>query len=66
MIIRQQQENIYKNMFKGKAIIIFGPRQCGKSTLVEHLLNNQDKAWLYFNGDDADVKVYFIIQHRLS
>ena len=56
MIIRQQQENIYKNMFKGKAIIIFGPRQCGKSTLVEHLLNNQDKEWLYFNGDEADVR----------
>jgi uncharacterized protein len=34
--------------------LLFGPRQCGKSTLIEELL--KDKEHLYLNGDDADVR----------
>lgn len=43
-------------MFKGKAILIFGPRQCGKSTLVESLLQARGEPWLFLNGDEADVR----------
>jgi len=56
MIKRHLQQTIHDRMFKGKAIILFGSRQCGKSTLVETLLENQDKRWLYLNGDEADVR----------
>ncbi|MCW3123876.1 MAG: ATPase, partial [Flavipsychrobacter sp.] len=56
MIVRTLQEAIIKRMFKGKAILIFGSRQCGKSTLVETLLENQEQKWLYLNGDEADVR----------
>jgi len=45
---------IQKQLFKGKAILIFGARQCGKSTLVEGLLKDTDH--LYLNGDEADVR----------
>ncbi|WP_199539404.1 ATP-binding protein [Dyadobacter luteus] len=41
-------------MFKGKAILLFGPRQSGKSTLVESVLAG--KEFMYLNGDDSDVR----------
>ncbi|PSR57396.1 ATPase [Adhaeribacter arboris] len=54
MIKRTLQSTIEQRLFKGKAILIFGPRQAGKSTLVETIL--QDKDHLYLNGDDSDVR----------
>lgn len=42
-----------RRLFKGKAIILFGPRQCGKSTLIAELIKEQEH--LYLNGDDGDV-----------
>lgn len=54
MIKRNIQQAIENRLFKGKAILIFGPRQSGKSTLVESIL--LDKDHLYLNGDDADVR----------
>lgn len=56
MIKRTFQASIQKRLFKGKAVLLFGPRQAGKSTLVEALLEAQDEEWLYLNGDDADVR----------
>lgn len=54
-MLKRVLEAIIENRFvKGKAILIFGPRQSGKSTLVETLL--EGKEHLYLNGDDADVK----------
>ncbi|EHQ26651.1 ATP-binding protein [Mucilaginibacter paludis] len=54
MIKRSLQTAIERRLFKGKALLIFGPRQVGKSTLIEAILNNKDH--LYLNGDDADVR----------
>jgi len=54
MIVRTLQAEVEKRLFKGKAILLFGPRQSGKSTLVETLLGDKDH--LYLNGDDADVR----------
>jgi len=56
MIKRILQTVILQRIFKGKVVIIFGPRQSGKSTLTEALLNAQDKEWLYMNGDESDVR----------
>ncbi|MES2331983.1 MAG: ATP-binding protein [Bacteroidota bacterium] len=56
MIHRSLQSIIEARFFKGKAILLFGPRQCGKSTLIELLLKAQPKSWLYLNGDEADVR----------
>jgi uncharacterized protein len=54
MIKRILQIDIGERLFKNKAILLFGPRQCGKSTLIESLL--AEKEYLYLNGDDADVR----------
>lgn len=54
MIERELKKRIEKRLFKGKAILIFGPRQVGKSTLVEEIL--KEREYLYLNGDEADVR----------
>jgi hypothetical protein len=54
MIKRILLNDIQRRLFQGKAIILFGPRQCGKSTLIEDML--KDKEHLYLNGDDADIR----------
>lgn len=54
MIERTIKDGIKKDLFKGKAILLFGPRQSGKSTLMQEILKDQDH--LYLNGDDADVR----------
>jgi predicted AAA+ superfamily ATPase len=56
MIQRLVQEDIEKRLFKGKAILIFGPRQSGKSTMVNQLLKDLGQNFLYLNGDEADVR----------
>jgi predicted AAA+ superfamily ATPase len=54
MIFRYIQPLIEARLFKGKAILVFGPRQSGKSTLIEAIL--QGREYFYLNGDDADVR----------
>ena len=56
MIFRQLQQEIKKRLFQGKAILLLGPRQSGKSTLIESLLKETGQEWLYLNGDEADVR----------
>ena len=56
MIQRLIEKTIESRLFKGKAILLFGPRQTGKSTLVNHLLERFGKSWLYLNGDESDVR----------
>ncbi|KQN33890.1 ATPase [Pedobacter sp. Leaf41] len=56
MIIRKQLDYALARLFKGKAFIVFGPRQTGKTTFVEQLLAKVNKKTLYLNGDDADVR----------
>ncbi|WP_410222279.1 ATP-binding protein [Pedobacter sp.] len=56
MITRKQLDYALARLFKGKAFIVFGPRQAGKTTFVEQLLEKVNKKTLYLNGDDADVR----------
>ena len=54
MIHRTLKDSIKKDLFKGKALLLFGPRQSVKSTLIQEIL--KDTEYLYLNGDDADVR----------
>ena len=54
MIDRQLFNNIKNKIGKGKAIILTGPRQVGKTTLIKQLLD--DKAFLFLDGDDPTVR----------
>lgn len=54
MIKRLLYSTIKSRLFKGKALLLFGPRQTGKSILIENVLEGENH--LYLNGDDADVR----------
>lgn len=54
MIYRLLNERIEDRFFNGKAIILLGPRQVGKTTLIKSLLKN--KPHLFLNGDDPYVR----------
>jgi predicted AAA+ superfamily ATPase len=56
MIQRLIEKLIIDRLFKGKVILIFGPRQVGKTTLVQRILKTYENTSLYFNGDEPDVQ----------
>jgi len=57
MLIRRTiQEKIEKSLFKGKIIIIYGPRQVGKTTLVKQIKEKNQIDSAYFNCDEPDVR----------
>lgn len=56
MIIRKISSLIRTRMEDNKAIIILGPRQSGKTTLVEELVKDSKKKSLWLNGDETDVR----------
>ncbi|MGC9362824.1 MAG: ATP-binding protein, partial [Candidatus Syntrophosphaera sp.] len=45
--------DIEAHMFRGKAIIILGPRQCGKTTLLRAISSGLEQK-IYLNCDDAN------------
>lgn len=58
MIKRQIEPQIAQRLNSGKAIIIMGARQVGKSTLLHHMFaDRNDILWL--SGDDIDVQELF-------
>ncbi|MBE0642369.1 MAG: ATP-binding protein [Bacteroidales bacterium] len=56
MISRELERIIREKMFAGKAIIILGPRQVGKSTLLKLLQQDMDRKSLLLNCDLKDIK----------
>ena len=63
LIPRRLIEIIKTKLFRNKAIIIYGPRQVGKTTLVNSILTElevEDSSYtgktIYLNGDDSDVR----------
>lgn len=56
MIKRILENQIIARFFKGKAIIVLGPRQSGKTTLIQSVLRTTSIPALSLNGDEADVR----------
>ena len=56
MINRKIEKNIVENLFKGKAIIIYGARQVGKTTLVKKIADDYKGQSSYFNCDLISVQ----------
>jgi predicted AAA+ superfamily ATPase len=59
IIHRQITENVKNSLFKGKAIIIYGPRQAGKTTLVKQIIETCKKKTQYYNCDFLDIQEIF-------
>lgn len=50
------EKDIKKRLFKGKAILVVGPRQTGKTTLVRLVFDQVKVKKLWLNGDEPDVR----------
>jgi predicted AAA+ superfamily ATPase len=48
-------QDIEQSLFKGKIIVLYGPRQVGKTTLVKHIIQKHDNTW-YVNCDDPQTR----------
>jgi hypothetical protein len=66
MIARDILYKTEKELFTGKSILILGPRQVGKSTLTELILEKSTVPHVIFNGDDADVRELFKNMNELK
>jgi len=58
MIDRILSKTIQNKLNKGKAIILMGARQVGKTTLIRNLFKDSDET-LWLNGDEMDVQALF-------
>jgi predicted AAA+ superfamily ATPase len=56
MIFRVSQQQIERKLKDRKVLIILGPRQAGKSTLLEQLNEKWEQPVLWWNGDEADIR----------
>lgn len=56
MIQRIQESNIRQWLGKRKAIIVIGPRQVGKTTLVRKITQSLDRPTLWLTGDDPEAR----------
>ncbi len=58
MIQRKLLELIKPRMKDSKVIIILGPRQSGKTTLLQQKVHEMNKNVLWWNGDESDVRQF--------
>lgn len=56
MIRRSLQKVIENDMFRGKAIVVIGARQVGKSTLFQMILEHRDEETLRMNCDEPEAR----------
>ncbi len=56
MIERLLKIQIKNKLYKGKAVIVVGPRQVGKTTLLRMLASDTDRSVLVWNCDEPDVR----------
>jgi uncharacterized protein len=52
-IFRRLQELVIADLFRGKTILILGPRQVGKTTLISQIQHTIDKPAIVINADNS-------------
>ena len=56
MISRKLKQIIEQRLFRGKIIVLTGPRQVGKTTLLKMLMSDINKKTLFWNCDEPDIR----------
>ena len=56
MINRKLRHIIEQRLFRGKIIVLTGPRQVGKTTLLKMLMSDINKKTLFWNCDEPDIR----------
>lgn len=62
MKIYRNYQNLRNLAKKGKVLVIYGPRQVGKTTLVENYLNNN--RWKVFRSTGEDINLQDVLNSR--
>ncbi len=57
-ILQKQLENLSRYVKSGKAVVIFGPRRTGKTTLLRKFLATYHDKYLFVTGDDINIREY--------
>lgn len=61
-IPQKQLENLKKLISPEKVMVIYGPRRCGKTTLINKFLETTSEKFLLASGDDITVREYLSSQ----
>ena len=61
-IERVLSKKIKEKITSKKAILVFGPRQSGKTTLLKKFLKNYEGSSLFYDGEDIDAQDFFSSQ----
>lgn len=57
-IPQKQLENLRQLVVPEKVAVIYGPRRCGKTTLINKFLENTEERFILASGDDITVREY--------
>ena len=55
IIERQLRQSLLQQWDSGKVLIVLGPRQAGKTTLIESVCKEKGE-YLFLNGDDPEIR----------
>ena len=61
-IPQKQLENILNIIKPQKAVIVYGPRRCGKTTLLQKMLEKVKEEYLFVSGEDITIQNYLSSQ----
>lgn len=56
MIVRSLEQPIYDKLDDNRIIVVYGPRQAGKTTLIRKLVQQSGREHIWWNGDEADIR----------
>ena len=59
---QHQLKNIKRLISQNKALVIYGPRRCGKTTLIKRFLDDVEEKYLFVSGDDITTQTYLSSQ----
>jgi len=63
MYIKQKQlDNLRSSLTPGKAVVIYGARRTGKTTMLQQFLRGVDEPYLLVSGEDINVQGYLSSQ----
>jgi uncharacterized protein len=64
MMITRHYQNLDQYLLHKKVLILYGPRQVGKTTLIEAFLKSYPGTYRYDTGDDIAVRNIFISESK--